>query len=210
MAGDKSLTVLENAFDSLARMAASVDEAPNRLAIKPLLIWSWHAFGFFVCDRLRTKPELLPLWIQDRLSCGHPALIVERDARWGPGELLSPIQMIDLLSAPDLPCVAPGMHSGWELPADACRQLRERIGRIHPLHLDAGQQQDLLLLLALHRRLIELPAPFRYDNSEAYRALPTLLFCLDALAPAGWSAGVSISTERVRAALPLLIPGAGT
>lgn len=193
---------IENAFDSLSHLVAAFERPAAHSLLKPALVWGCHAFHLLAIQRLRSNRTGLPGWLQERLHCGDPELRVARDSAWLRCEIPTLLELVDLLSAPPLPCVAPELHRGWEDRQSSCLRLREQAQAALGTSLQAIQRDHLLLLLAARNRLLLLPCELSFTGAEIWNAYPLLLDLLSRLAPDGWSAALALSIERIRLALP--------
>lgn len=70
-------------------------------------------------------------------------------------------EVLDLLSAGELECVAPGLHRGWEDRRFSCRRSRETAQQAMGVSLDGEARERLLVLTAYRNRLFRSPPPVR-------------------------------------------------
>jgi hypothetical protein len=175
------VTPAQNAMDSLRRVAEELGRGRDVLALKGALAWGWHAAGLLAYLRLQPGRGAFDAWVQDYLHEGEPTLQVERDARWEERERLSFLELLDLLSAPDLPSLKPEFYQGWQDRTSRCQGLRRQVAQIVGQGIGAGQRDRLLLLLAAYHRLIRLPAGVSLETSPIWGAFPALLDLMEAL-----------------------------
>ena len=175
------VTPVQNAIDSLRRIAEELERGRNALALKGALAWGWHAAGLLAYLRLQPGREAFDAWMQDYLHEGEPALQVERDARWEERERLSLLELLDLLSAPDLPSLKPEFYQGWQDRTSRCQGLRRQVAQVVGQGIGAEQRDRLLLLLAAYHRLIRLPAGVSLETSPIWGAFPALLDLMEML-----------------------------
>ena len=200
-----NITPVQNAQDSLDRVARELEAAiaTDPLALKGALAWGWHAVGLLVYLQLQPQKHLFDAWVQDYLHEGEPELQVERDARWEERERLSFMELLDLLSAVDLPILKPKFYQGWQDRTSRCHTLRRRVAQVVGGSLQAEARDQLLELLAAYHRLIRLPARVALDAAPIRAAFPALLdlaeLLLDRADPE--AAGVADALDRCRAAL---------
>ncbi|NUN52630.1 MAG: hypothetical protein HUU06_07575, partial [Planctomycetaceae bacterium] len=72
-----------------------------------------RAVEVLATHRLRPVAAKFPATIGMRLESPDPAVLPDRDACHAP-PVLTFAEVVDLLSADDLPCASPALHSGWE------------------------------------------------------------------------------------------------
>lgn len=191
---------IENALDSLSRVARDLEalRAGDALALKGVLAWGWHAVAVLAYARLLPKRDTFDRWVQDYFHAGEPALHVERDARWEERNHISPLELLDLLSAPDLPSLKPEFYHGWQDRASRCQELRRKVAAAIGGSIGPGEREPLLLLLAAYNRLLRLPAETALDTEAIWRALPSLLGLLELLVDRAWPEAGRL-TEAIRA-----------
>lgn len=179
----RTVTPVQNALDSLRRVARELEEAEagDALTLKGALTWGWHAVGLLTYLRLQPGRETFDAWVQDYLHEGEPALRVERDARWEERERLSFLEMLDLLSASDLPSLKPEFYQGWQDRTSRCQGLRRQVAHLMGNSIKAEGRDRLLLLLAAYHRLIRLPAGVSLETAPVREAFPALLDLTDML-----------------------------
>ncbi|MBI2951921.1 hypothetical protein HYY27_07500 [bacterium] len=176
------VTPAQNAIDSLRRVAEELGRGRGALALKGALAWGWHAAGLLAYLRLQPGRVAFDAWVQDYLHEGEPTLQVERDARWEERERLSLLEMLDLLSAPDLPSLKPEFYQGWQDRTSRCQGLRRQVGRlVGGEGIGAEQRDRLLLLLGAYHRLTRLPAGVSLETSPIWGAFPALLDLMEML-----------------------------
>lgn len=168
------VTPVRNALDSLGRVAEDLTRR-DALGLKGALAWGWHAVGLLAYLRLQPGREAFDVWVQDYLHEGEPTLNVERDARWEERERLSLLEVLDLLSAPDLPSLKPEFYQGWQDRTSRCQSLRRQVSQIVGRSIGEDQRDRLLLLLAAYHRLIRLPAGVSLEVAPVREAFPALL-----------------------------------
>ena len=94
-------------------------------------------------------------------------------------------EVIDLLSDPELECVSPGMHRGWEDRRFSCRRSRVTAQEATGVTLSADEQLQLLTLAAYRNRLFRTPPPVivrTQDILSAFDALDRLVEGLEGTA----------------------------
>lgn len=178
-----TITPLQNALDSLERVAGDLEAGSGAepLALKGILTWSWHAVGLLAYLRLQPQRHLFDAWLQDYLNEGEPQLQIDRDARWEERERLSYLELLDLLSQEQLPILKPEFYQGWQDRTSRCHGLRRQMAEIVGGSIGEGQLQQLQLLLAAYHRLIRLPASVELETEQVCQAFPALLALIDLL-----------------------------
>ena len=91
------------------------------------------------------------------------------------------LELLDLLSDEELPILKPEFYQGWQDRASRCRGLRRKIEQIIAGSIGAEQRQRLLILLAAHQRLVNVPAAVSLDTISLRRELPGLLDLVELL-----------------------------
>ena len=177
MSTPTNVTPMQNALDSVDRVARELEAAgaADALALKGALAWGWHAVGLLAYVRLQPQKELFDAWVQDYLHESEPELETDRDAQWQERERLSFLELLDLLSAVDLPILKPDFYQGWQDRTSRCHGLRRRVARVVGGSIEAAPRGNLLVLLAVYHRLVRLPAGVALDAAPLREALPALL-----------------------------------
>lgn len=198
-----NVTPAQNALDSLRRVAEDLARDRDALGLKGALAWGWHAVGLLAYLRLQPGRQTFDPWVQDYLHEGEPTLQVERDARWEERERLSLLELLDLLSAPELPSLKPEFYQGWQDRTSRCQGLRRQVSQIIGACTDAEQRGRLLHLLAAYHRLIRLPAGVSMDVDRVREAAPALFDLAEMLIDPAWQEARALreATERCRSAL---------
>jgi len=165
-----------NALDSLHRTAAAAAAVRQGepLSLKEVLQWGWHAVALLAYMGLRPAREELDPWLWDYLEAGEAALDVERDARWDERQRLSLLELVDILSAEELPLLEPRFYQGWQERGERCRTLRRQTRSALGASIGGEERQGLVYLLAAYHRLLRLPAAVSLDTAPAVAALPRL------------------------------------
>jgi hypothetical protein len=143
------------------------------VALSEALELGVHAAEILVVYRLQPVKDEFPATIGLQLQLPVPEVDPHRDGVGVP-KVLDFADAIDLLSAEELACVAPGMHRGWEDRRFSCRRSRVAAQQQVGISLSADEQQDLLLLAAYRNRLFRCPPPVRVEPGAIEAAFPTL------------------------------------
>ncbi len=176
MGGAESITPLQNALDSLQRVAQELEQdAEDGIRLKGALAWAWHAVGLLAYLRLQPEADMFDAWVQAYLHEGEPNLVVDRDARWEERERLSFLELVDLLSEELLPILKPEFYQGWQDRTSRCRDLRRKVNSVIGASISATDREQLLLLLAAYHRLIRLPAGVSMETAPVLKAFPALV-----------------------------------
>ena len=126
--------------------------------------------------------EQFPATIALQLEMPRPEVEPGRDGIQVP-KAIQFNEVIDLLSDPELECVSPGMHRGWEDRRFSCRRSRVTAQEATGVTLGADEQGQLLTLAAYRNRLFRTPPPVRVKPPEilaAFAALDRLVEGLEA------------------------------
>jgi hypothetical protein len=172
--------------------------AGDPLALKGVLSWGWHAVAVLAYARLLPKRDTFDRWVQDYFQVGVPELQVERDAHWEERNHINLLELLDLLSAPELPSLKPEFYHGWQDRASRCQDLRRKAALAVGGALSAEQRAQLLLLLAAYNRLLRLSAQTALDPEAIRQSLPVLLQLLDLLVDRTWPEAAPL-TEAISA-----------
>jgi len=84
-------------------------------------------------------------------------------------------EILDLFSAPDLECVGPGLHRGWEDRRFSCRRSRAVVQESIGITLNEQERSQLLLLSAYRNRIFRLPPPVRIVTKDILSAYQSLI-----------------------------------
>ncbi len=132
-----------------------------------------RAAEILVVDRLQPVKEQFPATITLQLQLPNPEVEAYRDAVTVP-KSLQITEILDLLSADDLECVAPRMHRGWEDRRFSCARSRKSAREAVGVTLDKQDIDRLLLLAAYRNRLFRYPPPIRIVPADILAAFPAL------------------------------------
>ncbi len=153
---------------------AAFDQAEGSLvSLCESLNLGLRAAELLVIDRLQPIKEQFPATITLQLQRPSPEVEAYRDAVAEP-KSLQITEILDLLSADDLECVAPRLHRGWEDRRFSCARSRKTAREAVGLTLDKEDIDRLLLLAAYRNRLFRYPPPIRLVPAEILAAFPTL------------------------------------
>ena len=155
------------AEESLADLCAAID-----LGIRAVEI---RAVG-----KLQRARENFPATIGAQLATPDPAVDPKRDATETPN-VLSFVDLLDLLSDEELACVSLRLHTGWEDRRFSCRRSRAAAREQTGLALTGEEREQLLRLAAYHNRIFRLPPPVRINPAEVITAYPALIDLYDKL-----------------------------
>jgi hypothetical protein len=143
-----------------------------------------HAAEILVIQRLQLIKDQFPATIAIQLETPAPEVDAYRDAISVPKSLQF-TDVVDLLSAPALDCVSPGMHRGWEDRRFSCRRSRATAQGAIGVTLDATARDQLLLLAAYRNRLFRYPPPIRLVTREIAGAFESLVVLVTGIRAAG-------------------------
>jgi hypothetical protein len=175
-----------NALDSLERTAAGAAalRSGDPLSLKEVLTWGWHAVALLAYEALRPERDRFDAWLWDYLDAGESRFDPERDARWDERQRLSLLELLDILSAEELPLLEPRFYQGWQERTERCRTLRRQAAQAVGGAIGERDRQGLLLLLAAYHRLLRLPAAVDLDATAVSAELEHLFDLLERLARA--------------------------
>lgn len=165
-------------------MEARTRAADDLVALCESLDLGLRAAEILTVHRLNPIRDQFPATIGLQLEMPDPEIDRQRDGIQVP-KALQFNEVIDLLSDPDLACVSPGMHRGWEDRRFSCRRSRITAQEAVGVTLTAGEQDHLLTLAAYRNRLFRTPPPVLVrpgDILAAFAALDRLVAGLDASA----------------------------
>jgi hypothetical protein len=157
---DGALDARSRADEDLVALCESLD-----LGLRAAEILTVH--------RLHPIRDQFPATIAVQLEMPHPEIDRQRDGIQVP-KAIQFNEVIDLLSDPELGCVSPGMHRGWEDRRFSCRRSRVTAQEAIGVTLDAGEQSELLTLAAYRNRLFRTPPPVRVRPGEILEAFSAL------------------------------------
>jgi len=126
-----------------------------------------------------------PATVQALLNVPEPAVDPERDAAFDPGDSLTFVDLLDLLSQEQLPCLAPHLHRGWQDKTQSCRQARRLTTAAFGHELDGEGRRALLAAQAITNRVFVAPPPVVLDLRRVRKAVRDVLRLISHLAPAG-------------------------
>jgi hypothetical protein len=168
---DGALVARERAADDLVALCESLD-----LGLRAAEILTVH--------RLNPIRDQFPATIGIQLEMPGPEVDAQRDGIQVP-KALQFNEVIDLLSDPELTCVSPAMHRGWEDRRFSCRRSRVTAQEVIDVTLNGEEQEQLLTLAAYRNRLFRTPPPVLVRPGHilaAFAALDRLFAGLDASA----------------------------
>ncbi len=132
-----------------------------------------RAAEILVVERLQPVKEQFPATITLQLQLPVPEVEAYRDAVTVP-KSLQITEILDLLAADGLECVAPRLHRGWEDRRFSCARSRQTAREAAGVTLEKQEVDHLLLLAAYRNRLFRYPPPIRIEPAEITAAFPTL------------------------------------
>ncbi len=142
-----------------------------------------RAAEIWIVHLLQPVKSKFPATIVLQLEVPEPAVDVMRDAVLAP-KSIDFTELIDLLSDPELECVGPHLHRGWEDRRFSCRRSRETAQEALGVVIAEAQRDDLLLLAAYRNRLFRHPPPIEVRPKAIRKAFESLERLLKALSVA--------------------------
>ena len=150
------------------------------IALSEALDFGLRAAEIWIAHRLQPVKSEFPATITHQLDVPDPTVNVVRDATSVPNTV-SFTELVDLLSGPELACIGPHLHRGWEDPRFSCRRSRETSQEALGVTLSKAERDDLLLLAAYRNRLFRCPPPVEVRPTairEAFGSLDRMLTTL--------------------------------
>lgn len=126
-----------------------------------------------VIEKLNPIKDEFPATIAIQLERPAPEVDTVEDAIAVPHSLQF-TDIVDVVSAQELECVAPGLHRGWEDRRFSCKRSRATAQEALKVTLTGEEQRDLLLLSAYRNRIFRAPPPVRVAPKEVLLAFGTL------------------------------------
>ena len=182
MPAQVTLTPLENALDSIRLMGKGA-RSRSVSGTKEVLTWGWHAVGVLASVRLRARKDMFDPWVQQYFEEGDPDVNIGRDVHWDVRTGLSCLEILDLMSDPDLPLLKPDFYQGWQDRNSRSRVLRGQVKYILGSSLKAEQREALLFLLAAYYRLVRLPTHVTIVTADVDEKMGYLCDLLDMFVP---------------------------
>jgi hypothetical protein len=145
---------------------------------------AFRAAQLLALERIATVREEYAATNQAMIFEPEPDVVPTRDGPADEGDALRVIDIIDLLSDVDLPCVARHLHRGWQDRVQSCREARRITQKATGFALDENTRNDLLASLAVCNRVLRVPPPVTLVPGHAATWLPPVLRLIDRLAPA--------------------------
>jgi len=158
---------------------------------------AFRAAQLLALARITTVRTAYAATNQAMLFAPAPDVLPARDAAADESDALRIIDLIDLLSDVDLPCVAPRLHRGWQDRAQSCREARRITQKATGFALDESTRNDLLASLAVCNRVLRVPPPVTLVADQAGTWLPPVLRFIDRLAPAAEGKSIRDLTSKL-------------
>lgn len=153
--------------------AAFTRAGDDLVALCQCLDLGLRAAEILVFQRLLPVRDRFPATIGMQLEVPAAAVDVVRDAA-AEARALQFTEILDLLSADDLPCVSPRLHRGWEDRSSACGRSRRTAREATGVALTAAERDQLLLLAACRNRIFRHPPPLQLEPRRVLAAFPAL------------------------------------
>ena len=139
-------------------LAARAEAGNDLVALCESLDLGLRAAEILTVHLLNPIRDQFPATIALQLEMPKPDVEPQRDGIQVP-KAIQFNEVIDLLSDPELECVSPGMHRGWEDRRFSCRRSRVTAQEATGVTLTAEEQLQLLTLAAYRNRLFRTPPP---------------------------------------------------
>ncbi len=173
-------SLAESLLGALERSGTGRGQDP--VALTAGLELALRAFHLLTLGRLYQVKDQFPATNQSLMSVPEPAIDPPLDALAHPADFLAQIDLLDLLSAEDLPCVAPGLHRGWQDRTRSCQHARRITAGAVGFSIDAEEREELLGALALANRVHCIPPPVTLEAETVRQAHRPVLRLIERLA----------------------------
>ncbi|MDJ0762693.1 MAG: hypothetical protein QNJ97_06850 [Myxococcota bacterium] len=130
-----------------------------------------HLIAF---DRLCEVQGAFPASIESLLDAPDPEIDADQ-AGVDLNDYLGMIDIVDLLSDAQLPCVAPRLHRGWQDKTQSCREARAIAQRALEMTIVRDFRGSLMGALAIFNRTSLVPGPVAIDPHGIRAAVDAVL-----------------------------------
>ncbi len=158
------------------------------LAVRALQVLCLH--------RLQPVREKFPATNRALMQVPDPQIEPERDALALPADFLGTIDIIDLLSEPELACVAPHLHRGWQDRRRSCDQARGLAAEAFGFSITGDERESLLAALAICNRVFCIPPPVTLEVAGVAAAYEPVLALIERIGGALEGAGFENLVQR--------------
>ncbi len=155
----------------------------NPLALAQAIDAGVRTIGLLAYEKLVIFKEEFPDNIQVLMALPDREIELARDAFISADDFISYIDLLDLISVEELPCIAPHLHRGWQDKTQSCREVRCIAVRAIGHTLDQSRRDRLLRAAAIQQRVFAVPAPVLLSTTETQQTLAALFDLLKRLIP---------------------------
>lgn len=166
-------------LDALERSGAVRSNQPLEQAAG--LALAVRALQLLCLHRLQPEREKFPATNRALMQAPDPQMEPERDALALPADFLGTIDIIDLLSEPEMACVAPHLHRGWQDRRRSCAQARGLAAEAFGFSITGDEREALLTALAICNRVFCIPPPMALDAGMVKAAFEPVLQLIERL-----------------------------
>jgi len=179
---------LENLLDSLSRMNRSLEDQQkgDALAIKEALIWGWQSVSLIFNLRIFPHRDHFDQWFRDFFQDCSEEINPRKDIHFDGRSQIGLLQVLDLLSEPDLASLNLEFYHGWRDKATRCRELRSKVFNIVSGSIEENARERLTYLLALHYRFTNASSPVAFNLSMTKNRFPAILDLLEIMWDQSW------------------------
>ena len=91
------------------------------------------------------------------------------------------VDIVDMLSEEDLPCLSQGLHRGWEDRVESCRRTRDIAQSATNMSIGPTERENLTMIGAYRNRLFEMPPTLKVVPADVIGAYPALAIIAERL-----------------------------
>jgi hypothetical protein len=168
---------------ALLEVAARVDASDQPLDIAVATELCFRAMTVLAQSALEGAREDYTVALQAMMHAPQFAIDEERDALVDERDFLGCLDVIDLLSAEGLDCVAPRLHRGWQDRHQSCRQARRVSSDKLGFSLAASERAAIVAAWGVCHRVMRIPPPVSFAGKDLLRTRGPLLDLIAKLAP---------------------------
>jgi hypothetical protein len=172
---------ISDAAAGLASAAELLAVTPDAVSRSAGLCLAVRAAELKIVRALQPVVQRYPATIQGHLAGPQSAVVGVPDAFVDPGAVIHLGDLLEMLSDPDLSCVAPRLYRGWQDRNEARRDARGITAGAVGFALGAVERDALLAALAVRNRVMLLPPPVELDVGQIDDALTAVTGLLERL-----------------------------
>lgn len=168
---------------ALLEVAARVDAGEQAIDVAIATELCFRVMTILAQSALEDAREDYTVALQAMMHTPNAAIDEERDALVDERDFLGCLDVVDMLSAEGLDCVAPRLHRGWQDRHQSCRQARQvstdRLG----FSLAASERAAIVAAWGVCHRVMRVPPPVSFTARDLLRNRGPLLDLIAKLAP---------------------------